>query len=128
MFHGLVPSSPLPFPHAITGSGAGQRRADTRPRAHTLQFGYTFEEDIEGEELVPTKAKSRARSTEADQGPSKKPKKPMAKVVKQPINKIPLKDYAALRGIDPYGTRRNPSPVENSSTYRSTAFTGAQSG
>ena len=63
LFHGLVPSSSLPSPRAFTGSGAGQKRATTRPRAQHLQFGYTFEEDIEEEELVPTKTKSRTRST-----------------------------------------------------------------
>ena len=114
---GLVPSSLPSFSYAITGSGAGQRRAATRPRGQKLQFGYTFEEDIEEEELVPTKTKSRARSTESDQGPSKKTKKPMSKIPKKPMNKISLKEYAALRGIDPYGTPKNTRACPNPRFY-----------
>ena len=66
---------------------------------------------------MPTKTKSRARSTEADQGPSKKPKKPMAKIVKKPMNKLSLKEYSALRGIDPYGTPKNTRAYPNPRFY-----------
>ena len=66
---------------------------------------------------MPTKTKSRTRSTEADQGPSKKPRKPMSRAVKKPMNKISLKEYSALRGIDPYVTPKNTRACPNPRFY-----------
>ena len=66
---------------------------------------------------MPTKSTSRSRSTESDQGPSKKAKKPSKKIHKKPMNKLSLKEYAALRGINPYTTPKDVRACPNPKFY-----------
>ena len=63
-FNGLVPSSLPSYLNAFTCSGVGQQRASKKPRRVLVQPRYTYEEDIEEEELVPTRTKPQSRRSE----------------------------------------------------------------
>ena len=111
----------------LTGSGSGspQRHTQKKPKTHHVTSGYTYEEDLEQEEIMPAKTTRRTRNPTPNTGTSKgagtsKGKQNVKTTTSGPLKsmmKITLKQYAAVRNINPYVIEKNTRMCRNPKFY-----------
>ena len=92
---------------------------------HHFTSGYTYEEDLEQQEIMPAKTTRRTRNPTPNTGTSKgtgtsKSKQNVKTTTSGPqksMMKIPLKQYAALRNTNPYVIEKNTRMCRNPKFY-----------
>ena len=107
--------------NAITGSGSGssQRRAQKKPKTHHFPstYGHYYEEDIEAEEIMPAKTTKRSHNPNPGTGKGKQNVKTTTAGPLKSMMKIPLKQYSALRNVNPYVIEKNTRLCRNPKFY-----------
>ena len=84
---------------------------------HHFKTGYTYEEDLENEEIMPAKTTKRSRNPNTGTGKGKQNVKTTTTGPLKSMMKIPLKQYSTLRNVNPYVIEKNTRMCRNPKFY-----------